>query len=464
MRKFMKTAAAVAALALALPLYAARGTADFRTLVIVGDSYGAGYESGSLNANHQPYSWGAILARQVGLPICATNAAITDVCFAIPLVSPPGIPAEMILTAAGPISGTGQGVPLMSGFGRPYNNLSVPGYTLQAAQVLTGSEATAGAGQFILRGLGSEVDQALSLHPTFIAIWLGGNDFLGAVSQGNPALLTSTTAFATQYKALLDKLTAGAPSAGMVVGTLPESFAAAPLTNTVPAVVFDSNFLPVLVGGNQVPLFYQPATGNPTTVPAGSVVLLSALPKYQTGFGIPPTLAAFPPFNALPNAGKPLTDADIITPTELQSFATTIAAYNATIIAEAAAHNVPVADIRGLFNRFAAATLTAPIVVGPGPMTINKSYVRGGIFSLDGAHLTDLGYALFANEYIKTINANYGTHIPIMGMASFLQNNDPDLNKNGFSFEPVVAEQMLSVFSSARVPNGPSAPRRRSVQ
>ena len=44
----------------------------------------------------------------------------------------------------------------------------------------------------------------------------------------------------------------------MVVGTLPESFAAAPLTNTLPIVVFDSNFQPVKVGGNTFPLIYLP--------------------------------------------------------------------------------------------------------------------------------------------------------------------------------------------------------------
>ena len=465
MKKLFKSAALIVAASLALPVYAARGTANFTQTVILGDSYGAGYESGSLNANHQVYSWGAILAKQVGLKICAPGALITDPCFALPLISYPGIPAESVLTAAGPVPGSGNGAPLMSGFGRPYNNLSVPGYTVGAALASNGTTAGDVLGSLILRGLGTEVTQAISLHPTFIALWLGGNDFLGAVSQGNPALLTSTTAFATQYKALLDALVAGAPNAGMVVGTLPESFAAAPLTNSLPAVVFDSNFQPVVVGGNQIPLFYLPAGGTiPQAVPPGSVVLLAALPKYQTGFGIPPTVAAFPPFNALPNAGKPLLDSDIITPTELATFTSTIAAYNATIIAEAAAHNVPVADVRGLFNRFAAAKVTSPMIIGPGPMTVNNTVIRGGIFSYDGAHLSDLGYALMANEYIKAINSGYGTHIPLANISQFLANNDPNQNvEKGFSFSPTIAEQMKWVFTSVQTP-APAPPRRRAAQ
>src|SRR5205085_730197 len=82
---------------IALPGFAAsRGSANFTNLVAIGDSYGAGYESNSLNERHQPYSWPAILARQVGLPLCTATSSATDVCFAQPLVSYPGIGPEMV--------------------------------------------------------------------------------------------------------------------------------------------------------------------------------------------------------------------------------------------------------------------------------------------------------------------------------------------------------------------------------
>ena len=77
-RSFSRFAAVlVVALLIAVPTFAARGRADFSRFVAIGDSYGAGVESNSLNVNHQPFSWPAVVARQVG----ATT-------FQQPLVSP----------------------------------------------------------------------------------------------------------------------------------------------------------------------------------------------------------------------------------------------------------------------------------------------------------------------------------------------------------------------------------------
>ena len=89
-----------------------------------------------------------------------------------------------------PASGLGQ--PLMLTFARPYNNLSIPGATVGALLAITGAEPQQQGeptpvtfGRFILRGLGgSAVDQAIAQHPTFVAIWIGGNDFLGSVLSG----------------------------------------------------------------------------------------------------------------------------------------------------------------------------------------------------------------------------------------------------------------------------------------
>jgi lysophospholipase L1-like esterase len=412
----------------AVPMFAARGSANFTTFVAIGDSYGAGVESGSLNLNHQPFSWPAVIARQAGV-----------VDFQQPLVSFPGIGSELqlvdiirfpptILPAAGTAS------PINLNLPRPYNNLSIPGANVTDVITLIGKEqATSTArifAQFILRGLGTEVQQAIAQRPTFIAVWIGGNDALGAVLSGTPAALTPVDTFRTSYNAMLDQLVAGAPSAGMVVGNIPNNVLALPYLTTVPSVLIDPATRKPVIGPNGQPIALVADLGGGTIgqLPAGSMVLLPASAKIATGFGIPATLAMIPPFNQLPNVGKPLADTDVLTPTELAAIGQRVNEFNTVIQQAAAARDIPVADEKGLFDRVAAGMFV-------GPISLNASFITGGFFSLDGFHLTDMGYTLFANEFIKTINNAYGSHIPIAPLTQFLANNIPTTT-SGLVFVP----------------------------
>jgi hypothetical protein len=45
-------------------------------------------------------------------------------------------------------------------------------------------------------------------------------------------------------------------------------------------------------------------------------------------------------------------------------------------------------------------------------ITYTGNFIQGGVYSLDGIHLTPAGYALVANEIIKGINAKYSATIP----------------------------------------------------
>jgi hypothetical protein len=424
MNRFAKlTAVTLLAALAAMPVFAARGTADFSRYVVIGDSYGAGTQNNSTNVNHQQWSYPAIIARQAGLKICEPNATATENCFAQPLISFPGIGPELQLTSVVPspviTPAAGMGTPLMTTFARPYNNLSVPAATLAAALTLTGAEpptqnepTAVTFSRIILRGQGTQVDQALALHPTFMTIWLGGMDALSAVFAGTPAILTPTADFKTRYEAVLDKLIAGAPNAGMVVGNIPTK----PLPYMLlvkPYIVNPATGQPV-PGPDGKPIYYiaDLGGGNFGQLPEGSFVLLSARAKLESGYGFP----AVPPFNALPNAGKPLADADVITPAEYVAIATRVAEYNAIISSAAAARNIPVANIAGLFDRVYAGTSIGGFAIGASPVT-------GGFFSLDFFHLTDLGYMMFANEYIRTINANYHAGIPVAGIWQLWANN-----------------------------------------
>ena len=416
-KNFSRIAAALTALLVAAPMFGARGDADFTRFVAIGDSFGAGVSNASLNERHQIYSWPAIIARQAGAPE-----------FVQPLVSFPGIGPEMQLVDILSFpprfeTAPGQGQPLLLNYPRPYNNLSVPGAGVQHVTTLTGAEqnpqTTAGrTAQFILRGLGTPVQQAIAQDPTFIAIWIGGNDLLGAVLSGTPDVLTPVDTFRTAYNAMLDQLVAGAPDAGMIVGNIPTSPLVLPLLTTVPPFIINpATGTPLLIGGKPVYLVADRGDGNIGQLEAGDIVLLSAAAKIARGFGIPPALASQPPFNQLPNAGLPLSDADVLTRIEVEQIIAWGNSYNQIIQQAASQRDIPVADIHSLFNTFLGQGRQV------GPFRFTSSYITGGVFSFDGFHLTDIGYMFFANEYIRTINEAYDTRIPVASLSMFFANN-----------------------------------------
>lgn len=424
MNKYTKFAAAVLVTAvIALPSLAQRGSADFSRFVALGDSYGAGVVSGSLNERHQVWSWPAVIARQVGFSLCQPTATPADPCFSQPLVTFPGIGPELQLVNLTPTiaPAAGNGVPVMIGFNDEYDNLSIPGATVGALLALTGAEPPSAGeptavsmARFILRGRGTAVQQALANNPTFIAVWIGGNDALGTIFSGSVNSLTPAADFKARYEALLSALVAGAPNAGMVVGNLPTQ--PLPYMLLIPRVVVNpATGQPVLgPDGNPIPLIGDLGNGTVGPLPAGSFVLLHARDLLATGYGLPPV----PPFNAFPNAGKPLPDSAVITPTEFATIAGRLAEYNAAISAAAAARNIPVANIAGLFSRVYATGGTHV-----GPLTVSAQPVTGGFFGYDFFHLTDLGYLMFANEYIRTINNAYDTEIPLASVAQLFSNN-----------------------------------------
>jgi lysophospholipase L1-like esterase len=428
-KSFTPIAAALLVVAMAVPLYAQRGEADFTRFVALGDSYGAGVSNGSLNERHQVHSWPAIIARQAGAPD-----------FVQPLVTYPGFPPELVLVdvvsfppVLRPASGTAQ-TPNLS-FPRPWNNLSIPGANVGHLTTLTGAQPPTSTAtqmaQFILRGLGTAVQQAVALDPTFIAIWIGGNDLLGAVLAGDPSRLTPIETFRTGYNTMLDQLVAGAPDAGMIVGTVPTNARALPLLTTVPPVIINpATRQPLLINGNPVFLIADLGGGNIGQLTANDIVLLTASGKIAQGFGIPPQLAAIPPFNQLPGAGQPLAASDVLTVVEQQQIEAWAIAYNEIIESAAAARDIPVADIDGLFDRFAD-----PHGYHIGPFAFSTAFISGGLVSFDGFHLTDIGYMLFANEYIRTINEAWDENIPLAGLWQYFANNAPTTSSGAPVYE-----------------------------
>jgi hypothetical protein len=79
--------------------------------------------------------------------------------------------------------------------------------------------------------------------------------------------------------------------------------------------------------------------------------------------------------------------------------------YNGTIAKEAADNGYTLVDIYSVVNDLAAHGQ----VVGGQKLTTG---FMGGFFSLDGVHPTNTGYAILANEFIKTMNRSLRAGIP----------------------------------------------------
>lgn len=399
------------------------GNTDFSTYVAIGNSLTAGYQSGSLVEKHQEVSYPKLIAEQTGV----------GAGFEQPIISYPGLTPIMELIALDPLTignATGQGAPTNLALARPYNNLGVPGALLADILLTTSSQNSLSPGNayfdVILRNPTFAADstilkQALLLSPTFITCWIGNNDILGYATSGGTLPHTPTGTFAALYSQLLTALVAS--GADIIVGNIPD-VTAVPFFTTLPGVVLDpTTNEPVIVNGNMVPLIGV----NPTT----DLVLLTAKDAMAQGLGIPVSLGG---------TDQPLPDAVVLDAAEIDTALQVISDFNASINTIAAANDVPVVDFNSFLNDIKANGYSF------GGQEFSSDYISGGIFSLDGVHPTDIGYAIIANKWIENINSNFGTTIP---MVDFLAKSTSMIKSNVFQSENDIFKNVVNLFNGS---------------
>lgn len=407
-------------LGLALLAAAPRAVAQsFDTYVSIGDSLAAGFSNGSLVETHQRYSVPLFIAQQAGV----------SGSFQQPIVGAPGIPAELGLvslvpTVIAPVSSS-PGQPLNLNLQRPYNNLAVPGAT--APDALTRVTDGGGLHDLILRGLGTQIEQAKALHPTFITLWIGNNDVLGAALRGKVIpgqTITPTQTFRQVYAAILVELrTTGAT---IVAANLPDVTSIPFVTTIPPVVVNPATRQPVVVNGSTVPLL-----GPNGPLPSNSYVTLAASTLLAQGIGIP---------QALGGTGTPLPNEVVLDPGEIATIRDYVNTNNQAIRTLCDAANIPVLDVNALLNEFA--TVGREI----GGVRVTADFLTGGLFGYDGVHPTDLGYALLANEWINTINGT-GASLPLVDLSPFLTASAARRQQSrGFEFSDAAWRQLLQAF------------------
>ncbi|HEX4965636.1 MAG TPA: SGNH/GDSL hydrolase family protein [Thermoanaerobaculia bacterium] len=389
----VKKLASLLALALLLTAGAAFGQADFSKYVAFGDSLTAGFSSAALLETYQANSYPALLARQFGIS-----------GFQQPLVTAPGIggtPGVGVFTLARlvptPVIAPtpGQGVPKNLTLPRPYDNLGVPGATVH--DLLT--TKFGGFHNLVLRNTDpnqafTALQEGLSLRPTFVTLWIGNNDALGAATAGTDQLLTPLASFEADYRAIAGAIAAS--GAKMAIATIPDVTTIPFVTTLTRFIINPATGQPVLLGGNPVPLIgTQP----------GDFVLLSATSAEALGFGIP---------TALGGNGMPLPGSVVLTAAEAANIRTRVNQYNAVIQAVASERGAALVDAN------AALTELATTGVDVGGIIYTSAFLKGGVFSYDGVHPTRFGYAFLANLFIDAINAKFGTDVEEVNLFPFV--------------------------------------------
>lgn len=368
------------------------GRADFTRYVAIGDSYGAGVVNASLHRDAQVNSYPALIYRQAR---GATQG------FEQPLVSDPGIPGVLQLRGLAPLvlaPKPGLGQPLNLTLARPYNNLSVPGFEVNEAVNTVSDDG--GPADLVLRRLGTQWQQALALQPTFITVWIGGNDLLEAVLTGvviDGVTLTTAASFERDYRTLIGALAAS--GAGLALGNFPLRIDEVPYATAIPPVVTDPTGRPVEIGGRQVPL-----VGPQGPLSSADRVLLTAAPLLARGVGIPAEVGG---------TGRPLPDEAVLSAAEIARIQERLVELSGIVESVAREFGAALVDFDPLWGQWLEGLRI-------GGIDFSAEFLTGGTFGLDGFHPSPLGYALIANAFIAAINDRFSTDIPPVGLGEFV--------------------------------------------
>jgi hypothetical protein len=396
-----------------------KGSADFSRYIALGNSLTAGYADGGLYRDGQLNSYPSIIAAQMQSvgggsftqPLFNTDQANGSGYIQLTGFNANGTPVtapvttNLAIRGTFPVPGFGN-VILYTKYSGDINNYGVPGIKL----LHIGYQPYGNLNGFFERLLPGNaptnsttyLDFATAKPFTFFSNWLGNNDALGyATSGGAGDVLTDKNTFAQLYTLLIGTLTA--KGAKGVVATIPD-VTSVPYFNTVTvsAIVAGVQKANPAVQGIYINALVSGTTYAPRLATLSDLIVLT-FPTSKIGQPVSSPVGMVP-YGLTPYA--PVENQYVLDQNETAMTLDYINSYNTTIKSIAAAKGLAVFDSFTFLNDVKAHGL---LIDG---VALNSNYIKGGIFSLDGVHLTPRGYAIVANEFIKAINQKYGSSIP----------------------------------------------------
>ncbi len=301
------------------------------------------------------------------------------------------------------------------------------------------------------------------MKPTFFSLWIGNNDVLGYATTGGDSSdpLTSSIDFERDYTGLIKGLTKN--GAKGVIANIPY-VTSIPFFNTIPndALILNKEQAGLLTqffgaiekgvfaklvaknlpknkaqkiasqygivfheGNNRFLIATEKTQKNPLgfrqmskeellvlTIDRNAMAnegygsvhitpeLLQIFAKVKQGKMPPPT-----EIQTVFSAINPIQDKDVLDAEELAEIRNLIDAYNKTIANTAKQYDLALVDTNALMQTLATKGLRINGV------NYNSEFIKGGVFSLDGVHPNQRGYAIIANAFIDAINKKYNANI-----------------------------------------------------
>lgn len=175
--------------------------------------------------------------------------------------------------------------------------------------------------------------------------------------------------------------------------------------------------------------FYALFTGSPFNYPATTAGFLANLYKnsrhansagsnkdyivLSARASIGATQPGYPATNSTIGVTYPMPDGSSLTYSEVGLIKIATDTYNTTIKSIADSKGLAFVDAKSVMDMLSTSGITS------NGFKTTSTYVTGGAFSLDGVHPSPRGYALIANEFIKAINAKYGSNLKGVDLSNY---------------------------------------------
>ena len=378
----------------------------FSRMVFMGNSITAGFQSAGINDSTQRQSYAFLVAQAAGAPYYYASlqgrgcpAPFDDNSTQHRVGG--GGPTDCDLRSPTP-------VPWLSNVAVPgartvetFDNFATP---VSASNALT---------TFILGGR-TQVQAMRAANPTLVSVWIGANDVLASLTNsGNPGTPLAVTPSAT-FNAQYDTLAAELDSTGAKVVLI-----GVPDVTNIPYASFGATYWCLKNAPACGPQFGASSPFPATFAVALSCAPSAAVPSEAGDSVLVPWTVGVPLIGAAAlGASDTLdcsVDAAVVTPSEFANLKAAVAADNAKISAVAAAHGWAYFDP----NPTLLALQADPTKVAPFPSLPNTTgnpgpnVLFGSMFTLDGVHPSAAAHKIIADSLIATINANFGTTVPL---------------------------------------------------